>query len=161
MNFPYHAYLAGPFFTPEQTYNMDAAKSICQEARLIVFDPREHGPRLGDVAPQDRTPELLDAILKANVDGILSSYMMIACIDDRDTGTAWELGYAHCSDIRTITFSARGFGANVMIARSVHGHLHSLLDLSAYLNRPEVNNAILMQTDSNLPPINSAAEAID
>jgi hypothetical protein len=140
----YDIYAAGPFFNPEQRETMDSAIKMMKAQGLKVFDPREHGPVLVHMDVEERKKHTKE-ILQANMDGILRSYMTIACIDDRDTGTSWELGFGVGLNqviadsymiklmIPQITFSGKGFGANVMISESVLGHCHNLTELNEFL----------------------------
>jgi nucleoside 2-deoxyribosyltransferase len=135
MNRPYDIYLAGPFFTPEQVATMDAALKGLRTIGFHVFNPREHGPVIVNVPLRERTPSMLDDILGANISGLLNSWATFACIDDRDTGTAWELGFSYATGQAAYSFSGRGFGANVMIARSVLGHFPSVDKMLGYASQ--------------------------
>jgi nucleoside 2-deoxyribosyltransferase len=134
-HFEWDVYAAGPFFTDGQKVVMDEALGILKSAGLKVCDPREVGPVVTDLPPEQKGPKLYRKILTGNVNGIERSYAIIACIDDRDVGTAWELGYNYAltrvqGKFRPrITFSAHGYGTNLMIAQSVNLHCKTLLEL--------------------------------
>jgi nucleoside 2-deoxyribosyltransferase len=138
--FEWDVYAAGPFFTPAQKVVMDDAKRIITSSGLKVCDPREVGPVVTDLPPEQKGPELYRQILSGNVNGIERSYAIVACIDDRDVGTAWELGYNYALTRVTgkfrprITFSSQGYGTNLMIAQSVNLHCKTLPDLSATIS---------------------------
>jgi nucleoside 2-deoxyribosyltransferase len=136
-HFEWDVYAAGPFFTSAQKVVMNEALSVLRSAGLKVCDPREVGPVITDIPSEEKRPELFRQILSGNVNGIERSYAIIACIDDRDIGTAWELGYNYALTRATgkfrprITFSAHGYGTNLMIAQSVNVHCKSLSELSS------------------------------
>ena len=133
--YEWDVYAAGPFFTDGQKVVMDEALGILTSQGLKVCNPRDVGPVVTDLPPEKRGVELYNQILSGNVNGIERSYAIIACIDDRDVGTAWELGYNYAltrslGKFRPrITFSAHGYGTKLMIAQSVNMHCKTLLDL--------------------------------
>ena len=150
----FDVYIAGPFFNDVQIETMNKAIEMMEDHGLKVFDPRKHGPVLGNMDPQERKKHT-KAVLDANFYGVTRSYMTIACIDDRDTGTAWELGLGYGLGIPQITFSGRGFGANVMIAESVGGHMPTLDALDTFLDifsdaiiKREVDLSMLTKADT-------------
>lgn len=143
----YDVYLAGPFFNDEQKRVMDRAKEILLANGLKVCDPRE----LNGVIVDDqelRKADRLKKIYEDNIEGMRSSWSMFACIDDRDTGTSFELGWfaAHreWQGVHShrflggpiITFSDNGYGCNVMLSQATDLHFASLDELVG----PEVND---------------------
>lgn len=148
MEFPYEydVYLAGPFFTDEQKATMDAAKALLLTYNVKVCDPRELSPVITDMDPELRKAALFKGIFDGNIEGMMKSWAIFACIDDRDTGTSFELGFVYALNMfrsrmhefnaRTmgrrgpvITFSNKGFGCNVMLSQAADGHYASLADL--------------------------------
>ena len=136
--YEWDVYLGGAFFNGQQKSTMDKAKEILTSQGLKVCDPGALGI-VTDLPPEKRNQDLYRKILSGNVNGIERSYSMIACIDDKDPGTYWELGfnYAHTRYLvqfrPRITFSAHGHGTDLIIAQSVHMHCKTLPDLSETL----------------------------
>lgn len=134
MHNSYDVYLAGPFFNTKQKMVMVAAKMILEEAGLSVCDPQDLSPVIVDLPEEERKAQLFETIYKNNIEGMRRSYAMCACIDDRDTGTAFEIGW-FIRDMKIVhngalfTFSGFGYGCNVMLQQAVDGHSDSLDDL--------------------------------
>lgn len=129
----FDVYLAGPFFNDEQRTTMDATKAILLSNGIKVLDPRDLNGIIVD-DPELRKEDRLQKIFNDNIAAMNNSFAILACIDDRDTGTAFELGYFYSmhrlSNVAPIlTFSAKGYGSNVMLAQATHGHFSSLQDL--------------------------------
>jgi nucleoside 2-deoxyribosyltransferase len=131
----YDVYLAGPFFTPDQKATMDAAKNLLTEFGLSVCDPRDlNGVIVDD--PELRKADRLKKIYEDNIEGMRNSWSIIACIDDRDTGTAFELGWIigqqHKRVGPVITFSGNGYGCNVMLSQATDAHFDYVADLQTF-----------------------------
>lgn len=128
------AYLAGPFFNDKQKATMAKAKAVIS-GYFEVIDPQELGPVIVDVPKEERTPEMFRAIFDANIKGLENADILFACIDDRDTGTAFELGYFFAGAGRwsIVTFSGEGHGANVMLSQATGTHLPTLEALEKWL----------------------------
>jgi nucleoside 2-deoxyribosyltransferase len=133
MTITYDIYLAGPFFNEEQIATIAAVEKFLEEHQFKFYSPRRSGIVFKDLKPEEREAAA-EQVFKANVDNIDDSTFILACIDDRDTGTAWELGYAYGSgDQNIITFSGKGYGANVMLSQCAKAHLTTLADLFDFL----------------------------
>jgi nucleoside 2-deoxyribosyltransferase len=120
----YDVYLAGPFFTSTQKANMAKAKAILQSEGFRVCDPQDLSPVIVDLPPESRTDTLFEEIFSRNIQAMDESEWMVACIDDRDVGTAFEIGYFFANNHfnKLFTFSAAGYGTNVMLAQATGGH---------------------------------------
>jgi hypothetical protein len=136
--YKYDFYLAGPFFNDQQKRTMDTAKSFLETSGFAVCDPRDLSPVLVDMAPEMRARHTSE-IYTRNVDAMEESFGIIACIDDRDTGTAFELGFmVHQRRAREdhddwtgpiITFSGFGHGSNVMLSEATDMHFQTIADM--------------------------------
>jgi len=126
----YDVYLAGPFFNAEQKATMAKAKELLTTAGLKVCDPQDLSPVLVDLPPEQRTTELLHDIFMGNVTALAQSEFVVACIDGKDIGTAFEMGFFFaCHGSRFIyTFSASGKDTNIMLSQSTAGHASSWLE---------------------------------
>jgi nucleoside 2-deoxyribosyltransferase len=128
----YDVYLAGPFFNDQQKANMKSARLIVQGLGLTVCDPQDLSPVIVDLPEEERKATLFAHIFARNIAGMCASRIILACIDDRDTGTAFEIGYGYAREIPVYTFSAAGHGANVMLAQATKAHCPSLETLAAF-----------------------------
>ena len=123
--FKYDVYLAGPFFNDVQKARMDLAKSYLVEAGLKVADPRELGPVIVDAAAHVKTPKFFSDIFDGNIEGMEQSFMIVASIDDKDTGTAFELGWGYGFGKLMMSFAFDGGKTNVMLGQAVDHHFNS------------------------------------
>lgn len=141
MSYKYDIYLAGPFFNDQQKATMDDALVRLRNCGFAVCDPRDLSPILVDMPPEERK-KFTREIYCNNVEAIDDSYIVIACIDDRDTGTAFEIGYAvgnmaerHCG---FATFSGHGHGCNVMLSEPSIHHWSNIEDMVNGLARAKM-----------------------
>lgn len=137
-DYKYDVYLAGPFFNAQQKLVMAQVKAMLCDLGLSVCDPQDLSPVIVDLPPEER-PKHLKAIFENNIVGMMQSWGIVACIDERDTGTSFELGYFAAMsnwarhgepEPLRVTFSAHGYGCNVMLSQSVHAHFANLGDLA-------------------------------
>jgi len=127
--FKYDVYLAGPFFNDVQKARMDLAKSYLIEAGLRVADPRELGPVIVDTSDGAKTPKFFSDIFDGNIEGMEQSFMIVASIDDKDTGTAFEMGWGYGSGKLMMSFAFEGGKTNVMLGQAVDHHFNSEQEL--------------------------------
>jgi len=130
--YKYDIYAAGPFFNDQQRAVMDAAIKGLRELGFTVCDPRDLSPVLVDMTPEERA-KVAHEIYHRNIEAIDTSYIVVACIDDRDPGTAFEIGYTvgsmaerHCG---FVTFSGFGYGCNVMLSQPAEHHWPYVSDM--------------------------------
>jgi nucleoside 2-deoxyribosyltransferase len=130
--YKYDIYAAGPFFNPEQRATMDAAIKGLREAGFTVCDPRDLNPVLVDMTPEQRKL-VARRIYEDNIEAIEYSYLVVACIDDRDPGTAFEIGYTVGTmserNAGFVTFSGFGHGCNVMLSQPAEHHWPYVADM--------------------------------
>jgi nucleoside 2-deoxyribosyltransferase len=130
----YDFYLAGPFFNEQQKAVMAQARAILEEAGFKVADPQELGAVIVDLKEEEKTEEKFKRIFQSNIEGMINSNSIMACIDERDTGTAFELGFFYLMKLsephrRVYTFSSADKPANVMLSQAADGHARTLDDL--------------------------------
>ncbi len=120
-------YIAAPFFNAKQIDFVMAIEHILEEYDLEYFSPRSFGviKHLSEEQKANRIKKIYDC----NVEKICESDMLIAVIDDLDTGTIWEMGYATALDIDIISISNHDHGLNVMLANSVRAHIKDIEDI--------------------------------
>jgi len=131
----YDVYLAGPFFNDAQKARMDLAKSILIEAGLTVADPRELGPIIVDSADHVKTPEFFREIFNGNIEGMIRSFIIVASLDDKDIGTAFELGFGYGTGIPLFSFAFDGGKTNVMLGQAVDHHFSSVEEFKDFFTK--------------------------
>jgi nucleoside 2-deoxyribosyltransferase/predicted secreted protein len=117
----YRVYLAAPLFSEaERSYNAVIA-GLLKEHLFEVYLPQDAGD---DNAGRDRAVQA--ALFSRNKTAIEEADIVVAIIDgaDADSGTAWEMGYAHARGKRVVAIRTdfRSVGAaehvNLMLERS-------------------------------------------
>lgn len=69
--------------------------------------------------------ELRSRVFYDNWSNIDDADLVIAVIDNFDTGTMWEIGYAYKAHVPVVTTTANDYGCNLMLAESIIGHTKS------------------------------------
>lgn len=133
MQCKYDFYLAGPFFNPEQVARMDQVKAMLVRQGFVVGDPREMGPVIVNASAEEKTPEFFSKIFWGNIDGMEDSFMILACLDFKDIGTAFELGYFFKSRKIVLTFAFDNPKTNVMLSQAVDTHFAKPEELEEFL----------------------------
>ena len=122
-------YLAGPFFNPQQLETMKTVESLAEACGLDYFSPR-----LKCFCPPNASAEQRRATFEANVRAINEADIILACIDDFDAGTMWEMGYAYRASKPVYAYSmVEGRGLNLMLAQSCVGFLNGAKQLSEFM----------------------------
>lgn len=127
-------YIAAPFFKPKElalvktieTLLFDEGKKI-MGAPLSYYSPRSEGI-LKDMNARDRENRMT-YLFEQNVNYLKWCTHVLAVIDDYDTGTVWEMGYAFCAEKEIVTYSANYHGINVMLNESILAHCTELDDI--------------------------------
>lgn len=113
-------YLAAPFFNKSQLDFVKALEKAFEENNINYFSPRSEGT-LKDMTLEEKAKEMRK-IFESNITHINNCDIMVAVIDDWDTGTVFEIGFAYGMDVPIFTISAKDFGLNVMIRQAVECH---------------------------------------
>lgn len=127
-------YIAAPFFKPEQIAFVENIEGKLDSLGVSYFSPRSEGT-LSEMDAKGRM-DTKAGIFKKNITGIEKADIVIAVIDDRDTGTTWEMGYAYASNKPVISISNNDYGINIMLAESARAHLKSLDEIPRALLDP-------------------------
>jgi nucleoside 2-deoxyribosyltransferase len=115
-------YLAAPLFTQvERRWNRDLAKAIAAAIPdCTVFLPQDI-----KVGGKFNDPRHFAVIFKSCIQGIEEADVIVAVLDgaDADSGTAFEVGYAHARGkpiigVRTDFRRSQERGLNIMLARA-------------------------------------------
>lgn len=124
-------YLAAPFFNDEQLNLVQRIEYILDLQDVQFFSPRSVGV-LQDMPKGERIIAKRE-VYNENIHHIKECSLMVAVIDDRDSGTMFEIGYAAALGKDIITVTDSNYGLNVMLAEAVRGHF-ALEDLDRALN---------------------------
>lgn len=149
-------YCAGPLFSKDEIRHCGIIENMCEQNNLKYFSPRlssgNSGNYLGiygrmlankefDELSKEEILKRRDIaatiILESNIDAILNSDLIIACIDNRDPGTMFEIGYGVANNKHIITYSWENYGVNIMISQSTVYHANITED-----NQDELVNII-------------------
>jgi hypothetical protein len=145
------AYLASPWFTPQQMIIMNKVRDVITSFEGIkLFSPYYDGIVLDK---NNDSPEMRQKVFDIDIGTIAFSDLVIAIIDDFDPGTIFEMGAAgiicwmfdkgmieyniHIRNIpRIIAYSdVSGRGLNVMLQQSVWGFANGETELRDQLER--------------------------
>jgi nucleoside 2-deoxyribosyltransferase len=81
-------YIAGPFFNSYEVAVIERIKIIIADFKFEYFSPKDELMyKPGVTTPED--------ILRANINGLDTSNMMIVVTDGKDPGTMFEAGWAY------------------------------------------------------------------
>lgn len=128
-------YIAGALFTPAQRARLEEIESVCRSVGLETYLPHRDA---GLFDRDDSTPE---AVFKQDMEAVDDSDYLLTVLNGPpfDSGTAWELGYAHARGIPAVGFveDERVFDVdrqlNPMLVGSVRCVASSLDELEASL----------------------------
>lgn len=116
-----YIYIAAPFFNPEQLATVQFVEDCLSAAGVEFYSPRSDGV-LKDVTSEIREVES-KRLFELNVERITNSIGMLAIVDDKDSGTTFEIGFARALWISIVTFSQHRKEANLMLAHATIWHL--------------------------------------
>ena len=121
-------YCAGPFFNELQLKTMEDIEAVLESFDdVTLFKPRNGKASAKKLnkeigAGKDPSADTRRQVFEDNVDNIDEADLIVACIDDRDVGTIFEIGYACKAHVPIITYTNKGFGMNLMLAESTLVH---------------------------------------
>jgi nucleoside 2-deoxyribosyltransferase len=132
-------YIASPFFTPKQLAKVDAVEKLIYESGLRYYSPRSDGV-LMNLKPEERKAQA-GKIFKLNCGNIIHADAVLAILDEHDTGTYWEMGFAYAirrynmatNTFRVFSYTTERPTINVMLQQSVDAHAYGLDELKMLL----------------------------
>lgn len=128
-------YLAGPWFTAGEPERLAALENLMNELGISYYSPRLDGI---DLTP-DATDADRQAVFDDNTAHLKAAKLVLAVVDDNDTGTIWETGMAYGREIPIAYYAETlkdGQTFNVMLANSAVAVLQDLTQARAYLTDP-------------------------
>lgn len=85
------AYIAAPWFTPEQMNLLELVKDTVVQLDIDIFSPKDENMYTpGETSAID--------VLLGNCNAIESSDLIVVITNGKDVGTMWEAGYAFAID---------------------------------------------------------------
>jgi len=125
-------YLASPFFNKEQIDVVKHLEASIRNSNNNLYSPMRHGV-LKEMSKEERA-KISKKIFNENIEMLDWADIIVANTDDFDPGTMFEIGYAFGKSKTILTFSAKGYGANVMISEASSGHYDMYNTLTFALN---------------------------
>lgn len=113
-------YIAGPFFNDKQKDLIKRIENELDKYGIKYFSPRSEGVLI-DMTPEEKEKQM-SKIYNSNINHMIDCKCMLAIIDDWDTGTVFEMGYAKCLNKPIFTLSDNDYGLNVMIRQAIKSH---------------------------------------
>lgn len=108
------AYIAAPFFNPEQLETVEKIKRMLNDCGINYFSPK-------DECVFEKGKTTAEEILKMNVDAMESCTFILAVTEGKDMGTLFECGYAYARGMDIIYFwenENKELKFNLMLAAS-------------------------------------------
>jgi nucleoside 2-deoxyribosyltransferase len=132
-------YIAAPFFTPSQLERVKLVEdTIFNTTGLTFYSPRLDGV-LQDMSPEERRTNA-EKVFKLNVGHMIHAEGFLAILDEPDTGTHWECGFAyyhkryHSPRYRTLAFKqAMDKPINVMLQKGFDAIAYGMTNLEGML----------------------------
>lgn len=109
-------YIAAPFFNEDQLRIVESIENELYLLRVKYFSPRSKGV-LKDMSKEEQKKTKKE-IYDSNIDEMNNCTHMIACVEYKDTGTTFEIGYYASSNKPIILFSEKIGTVNVMLAEA-------------------------------------------
>lgn len=107
-------YLAGPFFSDLQRANINLLERLLADVGLTVYSPGRDGVVLKPNAHPDERAH----VMRENLCAMDYAQFCVATVDDRDTGTVFEMGYLHKANKPVVAVAFQAKRMNVMLAEA-------------------------------------------
>lgn len=129
-------YLAAPFFNEEQVNKVKQVEGVLNEIRVPFFSPRTSLGQENDMTLGGR-----QAIFHNDIKMLDRCEYVVAILDDKDTGTLFETGYAYANNKPIIYVSFEDIDKiNLMLSQSAYaiipngdmGELHDTIEEMVY-----------------------------
>ena len=143
-------YIASPFFNKSQLNTVKEIEKALDFAGIDYFSPRSEGILL-DMTDEERE-KAFKGIYNSNVKNMNECNIMVANIDDRDLGTAYEIGWFSSSDFFSnyvdgkekpiFSYSGNDYQINVMLKCSVLSHNTKIENLITNILEYKENKSI-------------------
>lgn len=135
-------YIAGGFFNEEQLKAVSDIEERLKKESISFFSPRLEGGILKNMSPREKARSISN-VYRSNIDAIEEAGVVLAIIDDFDTGTVFEMGYAVAKGVPVISISNKNYGLNVMLSESVQAHVTNHDDMIKAIINSEYTGEII------------------
>ena len=111
-------YLAAPFFNLVQLFRVNHTRDILQRQPWpgTEFPPHVYCPHEHMILPTNATRAMRKDVFQSNMNEVRRSQVLVAILDEKDTGTIWEMGFAHDKVPTYGVYYDKGLKINVMLA---------------------------------------------
>jgi len=137
------AYIAGPFFNEDQLKSMERLEDVLRRNHVSMFRPRFDAGQIKNM--KNATNEDLRNVFEDDIHGIDTCDFIIANLTYKDTGTAFELGYAYATNKPVVLFNEEGISGktvNLMLAAVADAYYNNLVELSDALRTNNLDSKI-------------------
>ena len=111
-------YIAAPFFNEEQIRIVKSVELALESRNIEYFSPRSEGTL--SAMTREEQEKSRRSIFESNVKNMRECTHMIACVEYKDTGTIWEMGFMF-SQNKPLVMLSSDYKVNVMLAESAVG----------------------------------------
>jgi nucleoside 2-deoxyribosyltransferase len=111
-------YIAAPFFNEEQLRIVKSVELALEARNIEYFSPRSEGTL--SAMTREEQERSRSSIFESNVKNMRECTHMIACVEYKDTGTIWEMGFMF-SQNKPLVMLSSDYKVNVMLAESAVG----------------------------------------
>ena len=139
-------YLAAPFFNPTQLATVEMVENLIEKCGIACYSPRKDGVLKAMTAEERKAAA--PKIFKLNCSNIVHSDGFLALLDEHDTGTYWECGFAYYNQryvtarYKTFAFTSGSKVLNVMLRQGFQHYAQSIEELEVMLTLWRDNKAI-------------------
>ncbi|MDF7636882.1 nucleoside 2-deoxyribosyltransferase [Leuconostocaceae bacterium ESL0958] len=127
-------YMAGPFFSDSQIEKAARLEAVLDAHPQVAgyFSPRKHQHAEFGLFSEPWQ----EAAFASDVAAIDEADVIIALADfdgqDADSGTAWEIGYAHAKGLPVLVIKEEDVTLNLMIVKSLTAYFDTIEALADY-----------------------------
>lgn len=135
-------YVAGPFFSDVQTWSMCDIEKVLANNNVEMFRPRYDAGQIKNM--QAATNEDLKRVFNNDIKGIDDCDAIIANLTFKDTGTAFEIGYAYAKGIPILLYNDQSISlkkVNLMLAAVAENFFNSIDELIAWFDNGQPSNS--------------------
>lgn len=112
-------YIAAPFFNPRQLEIVETIEKELTKKKIDFFSPRSQGKSLKDM-DKNEVLKTKKEVFDSNITEMDLCSHCIACVEEKDTGTSFEIGYFYSEKKPITLFSEKIDRINVMLAEAAY-----------------------------------------
>lgn len=129
-------YIAAPFFNDAQLHQVQLVEKMLIELHAPFHSPRSTGVLI-EMAQAERE-RAAPKIFNSNVEEMCACTAIVALLDDKDTGTTWELGFGYAlkrllPQYKLLGVQLNGKPCNVMLQESFDAVAFDVTSLNVML----------------------------